>query len=745
MKIFIKKVFNLKFLYWTYIILLGFVFVFLVPPMMKHDELTHFKRVVTLSTGQFFCKNSDSFLVPNKYINMADTLAIGHKFPTEQFSYNFVNFDNEKQEKFNGCGLFFFGYVPNTLGFMVGNIFFNQEPSISFYLSRFFGLIFFLCCLFLSLRNIKDSVMKTVLLVVSSIPMLLNQVSAIGYDGVLISLSILLFSWIIKIFEKKDGMSLWEKIVFLLLIIGVISVKPVAYFPFVLLYFVIPYKKINSSFKKYLLSSFCFFAFIGIYYLIYLRYGIFNSPKADIVSIESYNVHFQRLLIRRDPLFFLKVFFDSIKTNSLGYFNSMVGNYYFGTTLITRCLYGFIFGGLFVYVILNSDKCVFKFNKFSCFYLFGVIFGIFFLISLALYSEFSGLSSNTISGIQGRYFLPTLVYIFLFFYLLTQKIYFKKVLRFVFLLALVIVLLETVNTIYKGVIQREDFIREKQVADFSNKISATKAKDIEYKSILQNKNIIFEVKGDVFGLVLYHSNDNQLYKIPQKWFIKDGDCHKVLRSGYLQIDKLKESSIYEITFRKIKTKDKFLCLAIEPLEVFENENYLRIGFLDDEALVSPLLIPDYRIEIDDYGLSYNNNLNIGEVNKDTRFTQTFIAQKNYLLGVELFFATYMKKPNVSYNFILMDETCKNEIRRISLDVSSAVDLGYFDIYFDPIVDSMNKKYCFTLETKDKFNEKSNPVTIEMSKSGIYNDGNLVLNGETKDEDLMFRTLYMIEN
>jgi len=722
----------------------GLVFVFQAPPMIKHDELTHFKRVVTISTGQFFCKNNDSFLIPNKYVNMADTLAIGHKFPTEQFSYNFVNFDNEKQEKFNGCGLFFLGYVPNTLGFMVGNIFSNQEPVISFYLSRLFGLIFFLCCLFLSLKNIKDDVMKTVLLVVSSIPMLLNQVSAVGYDGVLISLSILLFSWIIKIFEKKDAMSLWEKIVFLLLIIGVISAKPVAYFPFVLLYFVIPYKKINPSFKKYLLSSFCFFAFIGIYYLIYLRYGIFNGPKADINSIEFYYTHFQRLLIRRDPLFFLKVFFDSIKTNSLDYFNSMVGSYYFGTTLITRCLYGFILGGLFVYVILNSHKCVFKINKFSFFYLFNVIFGFFFLISLALYSGFSGLSSNMISGVQGRYFLPILVYVFLFFYLLTQKIYFKKVLRFIFLLTLVIVLWETVDTLYKGVIQREDFIREKQVADFRNKVSAIKAKDIEYKSILQNKNIIFNVKGDVFGFVLYHSNDNQLYKIPQKWLIKDSDCNKVLRSGYLQIDKLKESSIYEIAFRKIKTKDKSLCLAIEPLEVFENENYLRIGFLNGEALVSPLVIPDYKIEIDDYGLSYNNNLNIGEVNKDTRFTQTFIAQKNYFTGVELFFATYMKKPNVSYDFILMDESCKNEIRRTPLDVSSAVDLGYFDIYFDPIVDSMDKKYCFTLRTKDKFNKKSNPITIEMSKAGIYNDGDLILNGVSKEEDLMFRTLYIIK-
>lgn len=738
-----RKILSFNKLYLIYIFLLGIIFVFSVPPMIKHDEHTHFKRVVSIAEGQFFCKNNEQLSVPSKYINFADTLAIGQKLPKDQYSYNFSNFQNNNRESFDGCGLFFLGYIPNTIGFLLGTLISASNPLVGFYLSRLSGFLFFLIFFYLSIKKINDKVMKTILIVICCIPMLLNQAATVGYDGTLIAFSIILFSYLTNLLSSDVKLNKKNKIILFLLLICTISIKPVAYFPFVFVYFLIPYKKIANSLKEYILFSSVFFGLLAIYYVIYLKFGIYNHLTSDPSTIQFYNTHFQRLLIRKDPLYFAKVLLDSVHLNLLGYSDSMIANYYFGTTLITRTLYYSIFGALAVYVILSAKKSSLKSNQLGILFLFLSILGIFSLISFSLYSEFSELASINISGVQGRYFLPVVTFLYLLLFLINKKYNYKKTMYIIFFLVLSIITWDTFSTLHTGVIQRNNFVSEKSMLSLKNKIENLDQK-AEYFSILDKNNYIINTSGDVLGLIIFHKNENNLYKVPQKWQIKDSECNKVLRSGYLQINQLIDNEYYELKFKKLAVNDKGLCFVITPLEIFYGENYLEIGHVNNEPLILPIVIPSTSLMINDFGLFYNNS-NIGEIWEDTKFTQTFLSEDNNLVGVELFVATYGVIPNVEYDFVLMDEFCSKEIRRVIVDFSNAKDLGFYEIYFDKIEESKNNKYCFALRTNEIIKKDLKPITLETSKDNIYMNGDLTLDQKQVDNDLIFRTINEVEN
>jgi len=247
------------------------VFTFFVPPFQKPDEPLHFKRAFALAMGQVVCKkdanhkrgyfsfpkNVDKF--PEAMMAQSIIMKTDGKFPMALYRGNYpIGWDAQVDLLYN-CGLNFTGYIPQSLGILLSMP--VNSVMISFYLARAFGALFFLISLIFCLRMIPSRY-RFILLFCSVLPMVLQQVTAVSYDCVAISLGFILFTLFAGFLEKKN-IRLRDILVFYGILLLFIFSKP-GYYLFSLLLFY-PLQRLPLPLvKKILLSVVLFGGVIGI-------------------------------------------------------------------------------------------------------------------------------------------------------------------------------------------------------------------------------------------------------------------------------------------------------------------------------------------------------------------------------------------------------------------------------------------------------------------------------------------------
>lgn len=140
-----------------------------------------------------------------------------------------------------------------------------------------------------------------------------------------------------------------------------------------------------------------------------------------------------------------------------------------------------------------------------------------------------------------------------------------------------------------------------------------------------------------------------------------------------------------------------------------------------------------------FNLVPQNNNHTGPIKKDTKITQTFISPNGNLIGIKLFISTFRQNIKTPYKLVLEDEECITPILEKNLDISEIKDNAFLKIKFDPIHDSAGKKFCFTVVPMSETVET--PITLQLSAPDIYKEGEAILNGERKKEDIVFQLVY----
>ncbi len=173
----------LRFL-WAYIVILGLVFVFIIPPFQKTDEISHYYKTVAVATGNLFCQKSTQNLIPRSLYEFPDKMMT--KFVNESPQHRFPkgvialilreNFDAKLVPETASCTLPFIFYLPSAI-FLTLPILLKLNPLIIFYLGR---LSFYLVSLALFYASLKIIPQKFRLLLLSylSFPMVIIQMSS---------------------------------------------------------------------------------------------------------------------------------------------------------------------------------------------------------------------------------------------------------------------------------------------------------------------------------------------------------------------------------------------------------------------------------------------------------------------------------------------------------------------------------------------------------------------------------------
>ncbi len=145
----------------------------------------------------------------------------------------------------------------------------------------------------------------------------------------------------------------------------------------------------------------------------------------------------------------------------------------------------------------------------------------------------------------------------------------------------------------------------------------------------------------------------------------------------------------------------------------------------------------YQPGIADLGLRPNNNDHL-PITSDKQFTQTFIATQDRLNGVRIFLSNFGKTyRRGEYTLRILDTNCESLIRQ-AVVAEKLLDNAYYNIRFEPIDDSANKAYCFTINPPVG---SYDPIALQRSQPGIYPVGTYTEYGKALAVDVVFMPLF----
>lgn len=278
------------------------------------------------------------------------------------------------------------------------------------YFARFFSLLLYITIIAIAIKI--TPILKKTFCMIGLMPMALSLATAISYDSVLIAISLLSTALILKLIFDDNVKKVNYKYIIAFGIIGFIllSVKTV-YITVLLPLIFVPKEKYDKGNKGMIK---CFFTIASISLGIYILNKLPSVFLDKSTTSDSIAAKEQLNMILQYPIYYLKIWIKSMIDNRNYYYSGIFGVFGLSDTYVLT-LYTVIYSIAFFIIGLSdtslSDK---KFNwKYKTLSLLGIlvsIFGIF----LAMYVFWTsvldgyGVGAQTITGVQGRYFLPLL-------------------------------------------------------------------------------------------------------------------------------------------------------------------------------------------------------------------------------------------------------------------------------------------------------------------------------------------------
>jgi uncharacterized membrane protein len=124
------------------------------------------------------------------------------------------------------------------------------------------------------------------------------------------------------------------------------------------------------------------------------------------------------------------------------------------------------------------------------------------------------------------------------------------------------------------------------------------------------------------------------------------------------------------------------------------------------------------------------------------FRQTFECPLNGLVGVSVCITNPSLPPGkiiAGLKFVLRDATTSEVVREISIQPFEPKNQIYLDILFDPILDSKDKKYTFTIFPAD--GAAKIPISIPLSEPRIYPESGTIVQGRKIDRSVVFELIF----
>lgn len=389
---------------------IGMLYLVLMVPYYVPDEAPHVIRAYEIYHGEFISNLNDEgnhrakIPLALKELNLANLNNYQTLNEQMQKQTDYSQKDEVYTEAQGYPGIL---YMFSGLGMLIGEIF-NLNIVLAMYLARIFNYIFFLILAYFSIKKIPFG--KMLLSVYLLMPMVLQQAASVSPDSVINSVEIFFISYILYLTFKAEKIQKKE-IIFIFGASAFLAVSKVVYLPIVFLLLLINQnKKITKKQKLIIIIGSITIAIIlgASWYLFQTRY----HDERQYVLERNINSTEQIKNILSQPLQYLKTLGNTLEKMGTTYTLDMVGLNLgwqdIQTPIATTIL------ALFLIIISGwFEKHEVSLNKKQKIWTLLIVIGTILLVFTALYIAWTEVGAGIVVGVQGRYFIPVAILIFL--------------------------------------------------------------------------------------------------------------------------------------------------------------------------------------------------------------------------------------------------------------------------------------------------------------------------------------------
>lgn len=404
-------------------LIFGIVLITLIPPFQSPDEDSHFKKAYVISKGRLFPSSRDGVVgyeIPNdmaayiyekkQYIGNRDQKytyseeILDDKLPKDYSAVTFENFSTAESTPIAylapAAGIVFAKITTKIIGMD------NISVVTMLHFARMFSLLLYIVLVYYAIKI--TPILKKTFCVIGLLPMSLALATAISSDSVLIGVAIISTALILRLIFDKDVKKVSYKylITFGIIAFVLLSIKTI-YITVLLPFIFIPKEKFGEKVIDELKS-------IGIIIGIALIIYIINKLPLMFLQRNSVETNSQGQIefIINNPIKYLKIWIKTMISNRNYYFSGLIGMFGLLDTYIPT-IYTVIYSiGALAVMLADFSLCPVKFDwKYKCIATLGSIATVFaaFLGLYILWTSMElGVGAETITGIQGRYFIPVI-------------------------------------------------------------------------------------------------------------------------------------------------------------------------------------------------------------------------------------------------------------------------------------------------------------------------------------------------
>lgn len=393
------------------IFILGLIYSLVLPQFSVPDEWSHYLTAYSQSSVLLHKKAFDEHGNVILYEDGSIYFVREHSPTRSTYAIEYQELKGQQLVSYKGdtitrgpLKLATFAYVPQTFGMTLARLMHLNSTQVAF-VGRIFALLFYA---FLISQGIKlaPEFAKRILLVVSLLPMVMQQVCSYNYDSILFGICFFSIAYLLNLIHRDEKINKKDFIILALCATVIASIKFI-YLPVFGLGLLIPKERFRIKRGKELtilgILCICAFAFIGVT-LFNKRFwdlhptnpGLPNEYMTYSISYLFTHVKDELVLLSRTVQNYTADYISQMISSPLGWVEiSMPATQLMG------------FGCMLALSCMGTEKDK-KYSLIENLWLVVLFTGVAFTVLIALQTSYTPTFLDMVYGVQGRYFLPIL-------------------------------------------------------------------------------------------------------------------------------------------------------------------------------------------------------------------------------------------------------------------------------------------------------------------------------------------------
>ena len=317
-------------LYLPCVLFWGLVYTFVFIPFTAPDEYAHYASAYRLSNQIMLKEFSGTAYDETGHVMMRedDTWELGTELSGENYAEVYRKFwEMDDSQREIGYGhhymeVAFHAYTPQAIGITVARLL-GLGQVLTIYLGRLCNLLFFVLCGWLAVRVAPFG--KMAFFGTSLLPMTLELVGSLSYDGFAIGLGMLFTAYVMHLIYEKDkiGPRQWA---ILGVLLALLAPCKMVYIPLAAMCFLIPQEKFGT--KKRFVTAAAIVATCMVAGVLIVNLNKMTSYLGETEGVIDWaggvaGYSFSHLL--QSPLTAVKVIAYTLVTRAAGYVYGMIG------------------------------------------------------------------------------------------------------------------------------------------------------------------------------------------------------------------------------------------------------------------------------------------------------------------------------------------------------------------------------------------------------------------------------------